>query len=141
MYDGQALHLTRVRLGALLAQARAGGQVTAYQACRAIEPMVDVLLQIAREEGRWQAARSAAIAAEASAEAEASLGHGPGAWQPAEQLPRSSDRPSALPARRPPTSRRSAPGQASSRRGGRGPGATSPASRRAETVESRPGVA
>lgn len=105
MNDAQALHVARVRLGALLAQARAGGQVTAYQMARALEPMLEVALAIAREEGRWQAARSIDVAAAAAAEAEARARFGPGAWEPGEPGCADPRVPSALPPRRPSSAR------------------------------------
>jgi hypothetical protein len=137
MQDGQAVHVARVRLSALVQQARAGGEVTAYQVARALEPMLELVLEVARDSGRWQEARAAAIAADAQAEAEARLAYGPGAWEPGAEIPVSPVPPPALP-------RRGAPRPGRGARAGRPAGrpaacATSSGSgsHREQTVDSR----
>jgi len=81
------LNVTRVRLAALGQAARVGGQVTAYDLARAIQPMLDLALGIGIEAGRWQASRAAAIAARAAADAEARATYGPGADAPGDDAP------------------------------------------------------
>ena len=102
MQPQDLMHVTRVRLAALSEAARVGGQVTAYDLARAVQPVLDLALQVGIEAGRWQAAHAAAIADRATAEAAARATYGPGATEPGEEIV--------------------APGRPSGRRAGRGPG-------------------
>ena len=86
------INCTRVRLAALGQVARGGGQVTAYDLARAIQPMLDLALGIGIEAGRWQASRAAAIAARAAADADARARYGPGADAPGDDAPGASSR-------------------------------------------------
>lgn len=102
-----ALHVVRVRLAALAAEASAGGEVSTYQIARALEPILGLVLAVGREEGRWHAARSLDLAVSVAEEREARALYGPGAVEPGEQAPRAASRPRALPPRgapRPPAS-------------------------------------
>jgi len=51
MQPQDLIHVTRVRLAALSQAARVGGQVTAYDLARAVQPALDLALQVGIEAG------------------------------------------------------------------------------------------
>lgn len=69
--DDCVLHVCRVRLAALAAQAHAGGNVTWAQAARAIAPLVDGLELEPWSDPRWIAIPAATLAAVDAAVAQA----------------------------------------------------------------------
>jgi hypothetical protein len=94
--------LCRVRLAALRQVAAAGGTVDAFQLARAIVPIVELLVDVGREEGRWQALRSVAIGRQLRADTHARVAYGPGADAPGDEpaaigMPACSRRPAKSP--------------------------------------------
>ena len=85
MQEQDPASLCRVRLAALRQVASAGGTVDAFQLAKAIVPIVELLLEVGREEGRWQALRSVAIGRQVRADADARLALGPGADSPGDE--------------------------------------------------------
>jgi hypothetical protein len=80
--------MTRVRLAALRQAASGGGQVTAYDLARALQPLLAEALAIGAEAGRWQATHAAALRDQAAAEAAIRARFGPGSTEPGERFPR-----------------------------------------------------